>query len=356
MGKNKAEHPPSGPVFSLRELAEKLGGRLQHDSGNTLISGIAAVFEARPGQITFLTDTKFSGKYFESLKSTKASAVIASTKAPIDTLPVIQMDNPYEGLRKALLLFHPVPPCRYTIHPTAFVHEDARVDPSAIIGPNAVVEEQAEIGPGTRLEAQVFVGRGARIGAGTHLHPQVVVREACIIGDRTIINCGTVIGSDGFGFYRDANGHQKVPQVGIVQIGSDVEIGANVTIDRATMGKTEIGDGTKIDNLVQIAHNVKIGRRCLVVAQVGISGSTILEDDVTLAGQVGTVGHVRIGRGTTVAARGVVTQDVEPNSLVSGFPLKPHTEEKKILAALRKLPEMMKTVRRLEATIADKGE
>jgi UDP-3-O-[3-hydroxymyristoyl] glucosamine N-acyltransferase len=175
-----------------------------------------------------------------------------------------------------------------------------------------------------------------------------------VIGNDCIIHPNTVIGSDGFGF-TPYNGEQlKVPQVGNVILGNRVEIGACVTIDRATMGSTRIGDGTKIDNMVHVAHNCIIGKNCTIVAQVGISGSTILEDNVTLAGQVGTVGHVKVGKGAVVAARGVVTADVEPGSMVSGFPLKPHAEERKILAAMRKLPDLLKKVRQLEKLTAVK--
>lgn len=338
---------------TLEELARILGGRLDGPTPGPAISGMASIADATAGQITFLTETKNVQKRQQELQATKASAVIAAEQAGPLPLPAIRFPQAYQGLLKALSYFHPEPPLRPGVHPTAFVHEDARIDPAAMIGPLAVVEAGAVIGARARIDAQVFIGRDAQVGAGSHLYPQVVLREGCRIGEQSIIHSGAVIGSDGFGFHSTARGHEKIPQVGIVEIGNHVEIGANVTIDRATMGRTTVGDGTKIDNLVHLAHNVSIGRNCIIVAQVGISGSTVLEDQVTLAGQVGTVGHVTVGRGTTVAARGVVTEDVPPNQLVSGFPLKPHAEERRIMMGLRKLPELIKSVRRLEGELAE---
>ena len=342
-------------TVTLEELAKHLGGRLADGDGRQVISGIAAISDAVEGQITYLSDVKNSVKHLKELETTRASGVIAAEKVQGLPLPSIRFEDPHTGFAAALRFFHPEKRPDKGIHPTAFVHEDATVHPSAVIGPLAVVEAGADVGPGATIEGQVYIGRGAIIGENVHLHPQVVVKDSCKVGPRTIIHSGAIIGGDGFGFYKTPAGHLKIPQVGIVEIGSDVEIGANVTVDRATMGKTLIGDGTKIDNLVHIAHNVKIGKNCVIVAQVGISGSTTLGDEVTLAGQVGTVGHVSIGRGTTVAARGVVTHDVEPNSFVSGFPLKPHGEEKRIMAATRKLPELFKTVRELKELICSKG-
>ncbi len=339
-------------ALTLEALARTLGGRLDGPTPGPVVTGIASIAEAGPDQITFLTEVKQVGRHLDELKASRAAAVIAAEKAGPLPLPSIRFLSAYEGLLAALAYFHPEPPLRSGFHPTAFVDEDAMVDPTAMIGPLAVIEAGAVIGPRARIDAQVFVGRGARVGAGVHLYPQVVLREGCCVGDDSIIHSGAVIGSDGFGFHSTAAGHAKIPQVGVVEIGARVEIGANVTIDRATMGRTTVGDGTKIDNLVHLAHNVQVGKDCLIVAQVGISGSTILEDRVTLAGQVGTVGHVRVGQGTTVAARGVVTEDVPPGQLVSGFPLKPHSEEKRIMMALRKLPDLLRTVRRLEEELA----
>jgi len=343
----------SGSVkaLSLSELARILDGQPDGASPGLMIRGIASITDAREGDITFLAGLRNIQKHLAELNSTKAAAVIAPTDVGKLPLPSIRLKNPYWGLQKALSYFHPETSPPKGIHPTAFVNEDADVHQDASIGPLAVISAGAIIAKGARIGGQVYIGNNVRIGENTRIHPQVVIRDECRIGKNSVVHCGAVIGSDGFGFISNAEGHFKIPQVGIVEIGDNVEIGANVAIDRATMGKTIIGDGTKIDNLVQIAHNVVIGNNCIIVAQVGISGSTVLEDNVSLAGQVGTVGHVTVGKGATVAARGVVTRDVEPGSLVSGFPLKPHGEEKRILASLPKLPDLLRRVRELEEQV-----
>lgn len=334
-------------TISLQELAGLTEGRLVGD-GTVLLTGVASAHDAGPGQLTFLSGAKNYTAYLELLKSSKAAAVIAPEDAPELSLPSLRLKNPYYGLVKALEFFFPVETPDYSVHPAAFVSENAEVDPSASVGPHAVVEAGAVIAAGACICAHAYVGKNCRIGKDTLLHPGVRVLADCVIGNSCIIHANAVIGSDGFGFTPHQGRQLKVPQVGNVVIEDDVEIGACVTIDRGALVSTVVGAGTKIDNMVHIAHNVLIGKNCVIVAQVGISGSTILEDEVTLAGQVGTVGHVRIGKGTTVAARGVVTSDVAPGSFVSGFPLKPHNEERKIMASLRKLPDLIKKVRELE--------
>lgn len=336
--------------ISLADLAKELSAVLDSPTavGEVLVRGIAPITEAAEDQVTFLTDTKKVNRYRPSLESSQARAVIASVAAGPLPLPALRVTDVYLALRQALRLFHREPRPRAGIHPTAFVHEAADVHATASIGPMAVIEAGASIGAEVEIGAHGYVGPRAVIGMGSKLHPRVTILSECRVGADCVLHSGAVIGSDGFGFHSSAAGHAKIPQIGVVEVGDAVEIGANVTIDRATMGKTVIGSGTKIDNQVHIAHNSVIGRDCILVAQVGLSGSTILEDRVTLAGQVGTAGHVTVGHDTTVAARGVVTQDVPPKSLVSGFPLKPHAEEKRIMAALRRLPELIKTVRELK--------
>lgn len=346
-------HKQQGRTITLKELAAMAGGYVTGPE-NTVLNSVAPVNKAQPGELTFLSGAKNYAAHLESIKTTRASAVIAPEDAPELPLPTLRMKNPYMGLVTALQFFFPEEVPGYFIHPTAFVSENAEVASDAVIGPMAVVEAGGRVGLGARIGAQAYVGRKCQIGANTLLYPGVRVLAGCIVGDNCIIHANTVIGSDGFGFTVNEGVHVKVPQVGNVVIEDNVEIGACVTIDRATMETTLIGEGSKIDNMVHIAHNVQIGKKCIIVAQVGISGSTILEDNVTLAGQVGTVGHVRVGRGSTVAARGVVTSDVEPNSFVSGFPIKPHSEERKILASMRKLPELIKRVRDLEKQLEGK--
>lgn len=346
-------HLRQSKSITLRELAEKVGGTVV-GSADVILSGIAAVSQAKPGELTFLSGAKNYSAHLEALGKTSASAVIAPIDAPELSLPSLRLSNPYLGLVKALEFFHPQEIPDYTMHSAAFVSEDSSVAADAVIGPMAVVEAGAEVGSGATICAQAYVGLRAKVGKNSYIHPGARILSGCFIGDNCIIHANAVIGSDGFGFTPYEGGQLKVPQVGNVVIENNVEIGSCVTIDRATMGSTFIGAGTKIDNMVHIAHNVQIGKNCVIVAQVGISGSTILEDNVTLAGQVGTVGHVRVGKGSTVAARGVVTGDVAPGSFVSGFPIKPHAEERKILASLRKLPDLIKKVRELEKLLEEK--
>jgi UDP-3-O-[3-hydroxymyristoyl] glucosamine N-acyltransferase len=344
---------PLSRTLTLKELAAMTGGRVCGDE-NVRVSNVAPVDRALPGELTFLSGAKNYAAHLESVKTTRAAALIAPEDAPELPLPSLRMKNPYMGLVKALNFFFPEEKPDYLVHPAAFVSEDAEVASNVVVGPHAVVEAGAVVGPGTRISAQAFIGRHCKIGQNTLIHPGARILAGCEVGDNCIIHANAVIGSDGFGFTLDAGVHVKVPQVGNVIVEDNVEIGACVTIDRATMETTRIGEGSKIDNMVHIAHNVQIGKKCVIVAQVGISGSTILEDYVTLAGQVGTVGHVRVGKGSTVAARGVVTSDVEAGSFVSGFPIKPHAEERKILAAMRKLPELLKKVRDLEKQLEAK--
>lgn len=346
-------HIRQSKSITLRELAEMVGGTVV-GSADTVLCGIASVNQAKPGELTFLSGAKNYAAHLESLARSGASAVIAPEDAPDLSLPSVRLANPYYGLVKALEFFYPQERPDYCIHPAAFVSEDADIASDAVIGPMAVVEAGASVGEGATISAQAYVGRNVRVGKYSIVYPGARVLNGCVIGDHCIIHANAVIGSDGFGFTPYQGEQLKVPQVGNVVIEDKVEIGACVTIDRATMGSTRIGAGTKIDNMVHIAHNVQIGRQCVIVAQVGISGSTILEDQVTLAGQVGTVGHVTVGKGSTVAARGVVTGDVEPGSFVSGFPIKPHAEERKILASLRKLPDLIKKVRELEKLLERK--
>ena len=339
--------------ITLKELARLTGGRVVGNE-DLVLSGIAPINKAQAGELTFLSGAKNYAAHLESIKATHASAVIAPEDAPELSLPSLRLKNSYMGFVAALKFFYPDEQPSYFVHPTAFVSEDADVAADAVVGPMAVVEAGAVIESGAHIGSQAYVGKNCRVGANTLLHPGVRLLANCIVGKNCIVHANAVIGSDGFGFTLDNGVHVKVPQVGNVVIEDNVEIGACVTIDRATMETTLIGEGSKIDNMVHIAHNVQIGKKCVIVAQVGISGSTILEDYVTLAGQVGTVGHVRVGKGTTVAARGVVTGDVEPGSFVSGFPIKPHSEERKILAAMRKLPELLKKVRDLEKQLEGK--
>src|SRR5215510_13209289 len=284
---------------TLAELAIDLGGTVIGDD-SVVIRGVAGIREALPGDVTFLANSRYEGY----LAETRASAVICDRTPRHASVPLLQVDHPYLAFQKAVRLFRPelyqpLP----GVHPTAVVSPAAAIGEGASIGPLCTVEPGARIGAKTVLMAGCYVGVQASVGEGCLLYPRVVVREECVIGDRCIVHAGAVIGADGFGFAFDAGRYHKVPQVGNVIVGDDVEVGANTTIDRATTDSTRVGDGTKIDNLVQIGHNVVIGRHCIIVAQVGISGSTQLEDYVTIGGQVGIAGHLHLGKGAIVAAQ-----------------------------------------------------
>jgi UDP-3-O-[3-hydroxymyristoyl] glucosamine N-acyltransferase len=334
---------------TLDAVAKAIDGTVVGD-GTVEITGVAGIREAREGELTFLANPR----YEPYLDQTQASAVIVAENHKNCGKPLIQNANPYLAFLKAVRFFQgegprPAP----GPHPSAVVAAGAVLDPSASVGPCAVVEAGAVIGPRSIVQAGCYVGAGARIGADCLLYPNVTLRETCEIGDRVIVHSGVVIGSDGFGFVRDGDIHRKLPQVGNVVIEDDVELGACVTIDRATTGTTRIGAGTKIDNLVQIAHNVQVGRNCIIVAQVGISGSTKLGDHVVLAGQVGVVGHIEIGAGAMIGAKSGVSNSVEPGEKLFGSPARPFAQAKRIEASLKYLPELIHTVRRLKRRVEE---
>ncbi len=333
---------------TLKELADLVGGKLSGD-GSILIRGVNGLREAEPGEIAFLANRK----YMPLLASTRASAVIVGEgiKAP---LPAIVAKNPDLAFTRVAERFNaaPVrPPAG--VHPAAVVAPDASIGRGAAVGACTVVEAGASIGEGTVLYPQVYVGHNARIGPDCVLYPQVVVRERCVVGARVILHCGAVIGSDGFGYVTDKGIHLKIPQTGIVVIEDDVEIGANAAVDRARFDRTIIRKGAKIDNLVQIAHNVAVGEGSLIAAQAGIAGSTQLGKYVMLGGQAGVTGHVTVGDQAAVTAQAGVSKDVPPGKVVSGehaVEIKTHLRQ---LAALSKLPELMAEVRKLHQQIED---
>jgi UDP-3-O-[3-hydroxymyristoyl] glucosamine N-acyltransferase len=334
---------------TLEAVAKAIDGTVVGD-GSVEITGVAGIREAQEGDLTFLANPR----YEPYLELTQASAVIVSENHRSIGKPLIQNPNPYLAYLKAVRLFagdkkRPAA----GVHPSATVARDATVPADAYIGPHVVIEPGAVIGAQAAIHAGCYVGQGARLGDEVLLYPRVTVREECVLGDRVIVHSGTVIGSDGFGFVRDGDVYRKLPQIGTVEIGDDVEIGANVTIDRATTGATRIGAGSKIDNLVQIAHNVQIGKCCIIVAQVGISGSTVLGDYVVLAGQVGVVGHIEIGDGATVGAQSGVSKSVKAGERVFGTPAMPLRQAKRIEASLRNLPELIQTVRALKRRVEE---
>jgi UDP-3-O-[3-hydroxymyristoyl] glucosamine N-acyltransferase len=333
---------------TLSALAAELGGEVIGD-GTTVIRGVAGIREAMPGDITFLANSR----YDSHLAETRASAVICSREAREAELPLLVVDNPYLAFQRAVGIFRPD---RHRpapgIHPTAVVAADAELGHNVAIGAQCIVEAGAKLGDRVVLMGGCYVGHSAVVGEDTYFYPRVVLREECVIGARGVVHPGVVIGSDGFGFAFDAGRYHKVPQVGNVVIGDDVEIGANTTIDRATTHSTRIGDGSKIDNLVQIGHNVVIGRHCIIVAQVGISGSTELDDHVTLGGQAGLVGHIKIGKGAMVGAQSGVTKSVPAETVVTGYPATQHSAWRRLQALIHRLPDLFQRSRELEERVA----
>ena len=334
---------------TLDAVAKAIDGTVVGD-GSVEIIGVAGIREAREGELTFLAHPRYEAY----LDQTHASAIIVAENHLDCGKPLIQNANPYLAFLKAVRFFQgDGPRPDYVIHSAAVVSEDAVVDPTACVGPCAVVEAGASIGARSIVHAGCYVGANARIGEDCLLYPNVTLRDRCELGDRVIVHSGTVIGSDGFGFVRDGEIHRKLPQVGNVVVEDDVELGACVTIDRATTGTTRVGSGTKIDNLVQIAHNVQIGKNCIIVAQVGISGSTTLGDHVVLAGQVGVVGHIEIGAGTMVGAQSGVANSVKSGEKLFGSPARPVAQAKRIEASLKYLPELLQTVRKLKRRVEE---
>ncbi len=331
----------------LSEIAKLIGGKVVGGPDVT-IKGVCGIKEAREGDITFIANQK----YLHLLNDTRASAVITEEGVKAASKPLIYTDNPSLAFSRVVSLMapdsivHPV-----GVHKTAIVGKNVSLGKNTALGAYVVIDDNASLGENTVIYPGCFIGRGTSIGKGCIIYPNVSIRERIKIGNNVIIHSGTVIGSDGFGFVEVKGRHQKIPQIGTVEICDDVEIGANVAIDRARFDKTFIGKGTKIDNLVQIAHNVVIGENCLIVSQAGISGSTKIGNRAILAGQAGLVGHITIGDGAVVGAQGGVTKSVQANTFVSGYPARPHFEAMKSYAALQKLPETQKEIYELKKRV-----
>lgn len=341
--------------FTVSELAALVGGQFASGAdGSVKIRGAASVSDAGEGEITFFGNAR----YLPQVRVSRASAVLVPLDFAETVSPVaIRVANPSLAFAQLVERFTP-PPIRFApgIHPSAVVAPDAVIGDEVSIQPFVVVEAGARIGAGTTIGAHGYVGHAAVIGADCQLAPRVTIGARCVLGSRVIIHSGAVLGSDGFGFELSAGRHVKIPQIGIVEIEDDVEIGANVTIDRARFGRTIIGEGTKIDNLVQIAHNVVVGKHCLLVSQSGISGSTKLGNYVTLAGQVGVVGHIEIGDHAIVAAQSGVNKSLEAEEFVFGTPALPMRETKERLAYLGRLPKLFDRVKNLEQPKGDPGK
>jgi UDP-3-O-[3-hydroxymyristoyl] glucosamine N-acyltransferase len=335
--------------LKLQEIAERIGCRLEGD-GAIEITGAAGVDQAGPGQITFLANPK----YQKALARTRASAIIVGEEAPAPPCAALRTKHPYVAFARALELFAAVPRPPAGVDPRSALGRDVTVGRDVAVGPFATIGDGAAIGEGTVIYPHVAIGAGTRIGARCIVYSHASIRERITIGDRVIVHGGAVIGADGYGFARLQDGtHYKVPQIGTIRIDDDVEIGANTCIDRPPVGETRIGAGTKIDNLVQIAHGIRVGRNVLLAAQTGIAGSTTIEDDVVLGGQVGVAGHITLGRGTMATGQTGITNSTEPGELLSGCPGIPNREWLKASAVFRTLPELKRLVSDLERRVAD---
>jgi UDP-3-O-[3-hydroxymyristoyl] glucosamine N-acyltransferase len=338
----------------LRDLAERLHCRVDATAGDIEIARVAGIEQAQPGDLTFLANPR----YRPLLGGTRASAVILSTT---DDSPapcaILRSDNPHLSFAQALQVFRqPVAPAQ-GIDPLSSIASDARLGAEVSIGPFVTIGAGAVVGARTVVYPSVVIGPQARIGDDCIVHANVSVREGVVVGNRVVLQNGAVIGSDGFGFVRQPDGsHFKIPQLADVVIEDDVEIGANTTIDRPPVGETRIRAGAKIDNLVQIAHGVSVGRNALLAAQVGVAGSATIEDDVVLAGQVGVSGHLRIGKGVIATAQTGIPNSVEAGEFVSGYPAIPNREWLKASAVFRRLPVLKKRIAKLEARIAELEE
>jgi UDP-3-O-[3-hydroxymyristoyl] glucosamine N-acyltransferase len=335
--------------LKLKEIAARLDCRLEGD-GEVEIGRLAGIEDARAGDLTFFANPRYAA----ALRGTRASAVILSERAEAAPCAMLRAANPYFAFARAMELFAPRPTAPAGVNPRADVAPGAVVDPSASIAAFVSIGEGAHIGARSVLYPHVTVGAGAVIGDDCIVHARVSIRERVVVGNRVVVQDGAVIGSDGFGFAQAPDGtHHKIPQVGGVVVEDDVEIGANTTIDRPAVGETRIGAGTKIDNLVQVAHGVTVGRGVLLAAQVGIAGSTTIEDRVTLAGQVGVAGHLTLGAGVVATAQTGIPNSVEAGAFVSGYPAIDNRDWLKSSAVFRRLPELKKQLadlrKRLEA-------
>ena len=335
--------------MTLSDLAARLDCRLE-GNGDLEVTRVTGIESAGPSDLTFFANNKYAAE----LRQTRAGAVILGETAEAAPCAMLRTKNPYLAFARAVALFAPAWMPSPGVHHLAFVADGAEIAADASIGPFAVIGERARIGARTIVQPHAVVAREARVGDDCVIHAGVSIRERVVIGHRVVVQDGAVIGSDGFGFARTPDGgHHKIPQVGGVVIEDDVEIGANTTIDRPAVGETRIGAGAKIDNLVQIAHGVAVGARSLLAAQVGIAGSTTLEESVTLAGQVGVAGHLTIGKGVIATAQSGIPNSVDAGALISGYPAIDNRDWLKASAVFRKLPEMRKTIAELERRIAE---
>ena len=335
--------------MKLSELATRLDCRLEGD-GELDVTRVAGIQDAQPGDVTFLANPK----YEKLLATTRATAVILKEEAPAAPCAMLRGRDPYLAFARAVSLFAPVSRPAPGVHALAAIAADASLGADVSVGPFVAIGEGARIGERTVIYPNVTIGAGATVGSDCTIHSNAAIREGCTIGDRVILQNGVVVGGDGYGFVRRGDGtHEKIPQVAVVVIEDDVELGANTTVDRPAVGETRIKAGTKIDNLVQIGHGVTVGRNVLMAAQVGIAGSTDVEDDVVFGGQVGVGGHLTIGRGAIAVGQSGVTNSLDPGAFVAGYPAIDSRDWRKASVLFRRLPEMKRRIEQLEARVAE---
>jgi UDP-3-O-[3-hydroxymyristoyl] glucosamine N-acyltransferase len=336
-----------GRGFTLAEIATALGAGVEGDP-TRIVTGVAALETAGPDEISLVADSR----HVPAARASRAGAFLVPPDIAGLDAPLVRCRSPRRGLADLLLLFHPPIPVAAGVDPSAVVAPGARVDPTAAVGALAVIEAGAVVGPGVKVYPLVYIGAGAEVGEGSVLYPQVVIRDGVRLGRRVIVHPGAVLGADGFGYVLDGGAHRKIPQVGGLLIGDDVEIGANATIDRATLGTTVVGRGTKIDNLVMVAHNVEIGEHAIVAAQTGIAGSSRIGRNVVLGGQVGVGDHVTIGEGAMLGSQTGVASSVAAGEKLLGTYGRPMVQFQRIWVAQGQLPELLRRVRQLERRLA----
>lgn len=330
--------------MKLAEIASALGARLENGPPDLEINGVSGIEDCSPGQITFVANQKYAA----AAKTTRASAVIVAEDFPAITTATLRSRNPYLAFARAIELFYQPPRYQPGIHPTAVIHPSVRMGSGAHVGPYVCIDEDVEIGNRAVLLAHTVVYRGARIGDDFFAHAHAVVREFCRLGNKVVLQNGAVIGGDGFGFAKDDAGcWYKIVQSGIAVLEDDVEVQANTCVDRASIGETRIGLGTKIDNLTHVGHGCKIGANTLLCAQVGLAGSTEVGNNAILAGQVGVAGHCKIGDGAMITAQSGIPGDVAGGATVSGSPAIDHRIWLKNAAIMPKLPELARAVRKM---------
>ncbi len=333
-------------TLTAAALAQHLNGEVIGD-GSIELSGFATADRAISGDLTFAE----KDSYFAEADASNASAVLIAGDCTSTSKVLIRVTNPRIAAAYALQLLYPANTFSAGIDPSATVAESATIAPSAHIGPGCVIGENVTIGAGAVLIGGNHIAHDSQIGSDTRLHPNVVIYSHTVIGDRTIIHSGTVIGADGYGYVFDQGRHVKMPQIGNVVIGNDVEIGSNTCIDRAALGSTTIGSGTKIDNLVHIAHNVTFGDNCLILGQTGFAGSTTFGDYCVIASQSGVSGHLNIGNQVTIGSKSGVMRDIPDKETVLGYPAAPHTQAKRQWVGIQRLPDIQQQLRDLQKQV-----